>query len=153
MYKKMLIPMDGTQLAEKTLPYAKELSGRLDLDITILRVCTPEEQAFQSMQQIYIDHIAEALANQAMEIQLSASLPTKFKPIKAKGKIVVGYPAEEILRYAGKHKIDFIIMATHGYSGIKRWRLGSVADKVLRVSKVPVLLVRAKTSDEIVYDK
>jgi nucleotide-binding universal stress UspA family protein len=88
-----------------------------------------------------------------MEVQLSSNLPTEFKPIKAKGKIAIGYPAEEILRYANRHKIDLIIMATHGYSGIKRWRMGSVADKVLRASKIPVLLARAKISDEIDYDK
>jgi len=153
MYKKILIPLDGTQLAELVLPYAKELAGRLDLDITILRICTPDEEAFKAMHRIYIEHIAETIANQAMEIQMTTSLPAKFKPINTKGELVVGYPAEEILNYANNHRVDFIIMATHGYSGLKRWRLGSVADKVLRASRVPVLLVRTEVSNEIAYDK
>jgi len=153
MYKKILVPLDGTQLAELALPYAKELSGRLNLDMTILHVCSPEEQVFTSMHQSYIDQIAKRIANQAMEIQLNTSSPDEFKPIEAKGELVVGYPAEEILDYAKNHKIDFIIVATHGYSGLKRWRLGSVADKVLRASRVPILLVRTKTSDEVAYDK
>ena len=65
----------------------------------------------------------------------------------------VGHPAEEILRYAEENKIDLILIATHGRSGVKRWMLGSVADKVLRASKVPTWLVRAAIPEEIVFDE
>ena len=63
----------------------------------------------------------------------------------------MGHAAEEILSCALRHKIDVILMATHGRSGIKRWALGGVADKVLRASKIPVCLARAEIREEIVH--
>ena len=65
----------------------------------------------------------------------------------------MGNPAEKILRYANKNDIDFILMATHGRSGINRWAMGSVAYRVLRASKVPVWLVRAGVPEKIIHDK
>ena len=149
----MLIPLDGSQLAEVVLPYAKELSGRLDLEVIILHVCTPEEQAPDAMHRAYVDQIAENVTSQATEIQQKTALKKKTRRIKAKGEITIGYPAEEIIRYASKYEVDFILIATHGYSGIKQWKISSVAEKVLRASKVPVLLVPAETPYKIVYDK
>jgi nucleotide-binding universal stress UspA family protein len=60
--------------------------------------------------------------------------------------VVFGSPAEAIINEAVEHHVDLIVMATHGYSGIKRWTLGSVADKVLHASTIPLLLVRAQLS-------
>jgi nucleotide-binding universal stress UspA family protein len=153
MYKKMLVPLDGSQLAENVLPYAKKLAGRLDLEVIILHVCTPEERAFNAKHRDYIDQIAETMASQAIEVQQETALQKEAKRIKAKGELTIGYPAEEILRYADKHKVDFILIATHGYSGIKQWTISSVVDKVLRASKVPVLLVRTEIPYEIAYNK
>ena len=65
----------------------------------------------------------------------------------------MGYPPDEILRYADENDVDLILMATHGRTGPKRWTMGSVADKILRASKVPVWLVRALIPDETPYDK
>ena len=59
-----------------------------------------------------------------------------------RAELTIGHPAEEIICYADENKFDLIVMATHGRSGIGRWALGSVAEKVLRASKVPVLLAR-----------
>jgi len=73
--------------------------------------------------------------------------------VATRGEVVVGYPAEEIVRHADENSIDLILMATHGRSGIGRWAIGSVADKVLRASNVPVWLVRAGIPEEIVFDK
>lgn len=153
MYKRMLVPLDGSQLAEVVFSYAKELAGRLDLEVIILHVCTPEEQAFNAMHRAYVDQIAETMTSQAIEVQQKTALQKEVKRIKAKGELTIGYPAEEILRYADKHKVDFILIATHGYSGIKQWTISSVADKVLRASKVPVLLVRTDIPYKIAYDK
>ena len=70
-----------------------------------------------------------------------------------RGELAIGYPAEEILRYTEENDVDLIMMASHGLSGVRRWVLGSVADKVLRASGVPVWLVRAGVTEEIAYDK
>ena len=63
--------------------------------------------------------------------------------LNVRADIVEGEAAEGIVEYAEKQGIDLVVMATHGRSGIGRWALGSVADRVIRHSYVPVLLVRA----------
>lgn len=153
MYKRMLIPLDGTQLAELVIPYAKDLAGRLDLDMIILHVSTPEERGLTTMHKAYVERIAKKVKGKSTKIQQRTGFQSRGTEIIARGKLTVGYPADEILRYADENDVDFILMATHGYSGIRRWTIGSVADKVIRASKVPVLLVRAGIPDEISYDK
>jgi nucleotide-binding universal stress UspA family protein len=146
----MLAPLDGSKLAEETFPYARELAGRLDLDLDFLHVCSPQESQLISMSQIYVDKVAESVREQ---IQNSAVSKKTARPIEVKTKVVTGYAAEEILKYAEENKIDIILMATHGASGVRRWALGSVAYKVLHASRVPVWLVRSGIPQETVYDK
>jgi len=153
MYKRTLVPLDGSKLAEVVLPYAKELAGRLDLDVILLHVCGSEESGLATMSQAYVEHAAEIIRRESAEVQRRTGAPAGCKPVEAKGALAVGDPAEEILNYAEKNDIDLIIMATHGRSGVRRWIIGSVADKVLRASKVPVWLVRAVVTQEIVYDQ
>ncbi len=153
MYRRMLIPLDGSELAEVVFTYAKELAGRLDVDVILLNVCTPEQSEFVPMRRAYIEHTAEMIMRQSQEVQQRTGIQPGGKAVEARGELVVGYPADEILSYADENTIDLILMATHGRSGRKRWTLGSVADKVLRSSKVPVWLVRAGIPDEIVYDQ
>ena len=152
MYKRMLVPLDGSELAEVVFTYAKELAGRLDVDVILLHVYEPGESTLAPMHQAYVEHTAEVIRREAAEVQRRTGAPAG-KAIAAKGILAVGYPAEEILHYAEKNDIDLILMATHGRSGIRRWVMGSVADKVLRASKVPVWLVRAGVPQEIVYDQ
>lgn len=153
MYKRMLVPLDGSELAEVVFAYAKELAGRLDLDLILLHVAATREQDLLSMHRAYIERAAEIVGRQSAEVQEKTRSKPRGKAVEARGELAVGHAAEEILRYADENNIDMILMATHGRSGVKRWALGSVADKVLRVSKVPVWLVRAGIPEEIVHDK
>jgi len=153
MYRRMLVPLDGSELAEVVFTYAKELAGRLDIEVVLFNVCNPEESEFVPMHRAYVERAAEIVRRQSQEVQEKTGVQPVGKPIKAQGEVAVGYPAEEILRYADENNIDLILMATHGRSGIRRWTMGSVADKVLRTSKVPVWLVRAGIPDEILYDQ
>ena len=153
MYRRMLVPLDGSKLAEEVFPYARELAGRLELDLFFLNVCSPEETQLLPMRQFYVDKMAETVCSRTCEIRGITKKPVGTKTIGTTGKVVVGYPAEEILKYAEENGIDIILMSTHGYSGIKRWALGSVAYKVLHASKIPFWLVRSGISEEVVYDK
>jgi len=153
MYKKMLVPMDGTRLGETAIPYVKDLSRRLGLDIIIFHVCSPKERRLTKMHQAYVDRIAEILRRKAIKFQQVNGFQSRGTTIISKGKLTTGYPAEQIINYVDEYGVDFILMATHGYSGIKRLTSGSVADKVIQTSKVPVLLVRDGIPDEISYDK
>jgi nucleotide-binding universal stress UspA family protein len=153
MYKRMLVPLDGSELAEVVLPYAKELTGRLDLELVLLHVCEPHRSESQFMCQSYIEHAAEITKRQSREVQTKTGAPKGGKAVEARGVVVTGHPAEEIINYANENNVDFILMATHGRSGIRRWVLGSTADKVLRASRVPIWLVRANIPQEIVHDE
>ena len=153
MYKRMLVPLDGSELAEVVFAYAKELAVRLSLDVTLLHVCSPTEQELAPMHRSYTEHMAGIVKLQVEAIQKKVGIQPGGKAVEVRGELAVGYPAEEILSYADENDIDLILMSTHGRSGIRRWAMGSVADKVLRASKVPVWLVRAGIPEEVVYDK
>jgi len=153
MYKKMLVPLDGSELSEAVLPYAKELAGRLDMEITLLHIYRSEEKNKSHLYRAYIGHKVDILKCQSEEVQKKTGAGAKCKAIKVQGKLISGYPAEEILNYAENNATDFILMATHGRSGIKRWVMGSVTEKVIRASKVPAWLVRATISEDMAHEK
>jgi len=148
VYRRMLVTLDGSELSEVVLPYVKGLVGRLGLDVVLLHVYKPEESELTPMHRAYIERKAEVIRGQAKKAETG---PGK-KEVEVCGELVSGYPAEEILRYADENSIDLILMATHGRSGLKRWAIGSVVDKVLRASKVPVWLVPARCPQDVTYD-
>jgi nucleotide-binding universal stress UspA family protein len=152
MYKRMLVALDGSKIAEVVFSYARELSGRLGIDLDLVHVCTAEEALQLPMCQAYIEHMAETLKEQSEKIREKAETKDGNKALEVNGKVIVGYPAEEILKYADDNKIDLIMLATHGRSGIRRWGLGSVAEKVIHAANVPVWLVPAALHEGILYD-
>jgi len=153
MFKRILVPLDGSELAEVVFPYAKELAGRLDMEVVLLYVGGRVLSEFAPMHRAYIERAAEIISQQVQEVQEKTGIKPGSNPIEVRGEMAEGYPAEEILRYADENKADLLLMATHGRSGRKRWILGNVADKVLRASKIPVLLVRAGIPDTTPYDQ
>lgn len=152
MYKKMLVLLDGSELAEVVFNYAQELSGRLNLDLELLHVCAPNEAEQLPMRRAYIERMAETLCTAAEQIRSSTASDSVESCIVARGTVVVGYPAEEILKYVENNHADLIMMSTHGHSGVREWGIGGVASKVLHASKVPVWLVPSELRDEIVAD-
>lgn len=153
MYHRMLVPIDGSELAEVVFTYAKELAGRLDIDVTLLHVASPASKNFMPMQQAYIRRTAETVKRQAREVQQNTGLEQAGEPVKVRGELIEGYPADEILKYAEENEFDIILMAARGHSGLRRWSIGSVASKVLSASKIPVWLVRADHEPEVTYDE
>ena len=140
MYEKILVPLDGSELAEVALPYAEELAGKLGSEVTLLYVGRSTDDPHAHMRQFYLQRMVEVIKRSAQE---SLEKPAA-KEIKVKSEVLVGNPAEQIVDYADKENIGLIVMATHGRTGIRRWTLGSVADKVVRATKRPVVLIRAK---------
>lgn len=149
MYKRVLLPLDGSELAEVALAYSRGIAGRLGLEVLLLHVADKRESESLPLYQGYIDQASERLSREMAELQAK----TGGKPVLVKGEVTLGYPAEGILTYAEEKEADFILMATHGRSGITRWVMGSVADKVLRSAALPVLLVRAGMPKDVAYEK
>jgi len=150
MYSKIVVPLDGSKLAEVALPYAEELAGRMGSEIILLSVLETAEPHVYQNHRTYIEKIIEATrANVVKRLT-----ETESKEIKVWSATRVGYPAEGIVDYAEKLDVGLIIMATHGRSGASRWALGSVADKVVRANKrQPLLLIRAKGARPDVRNK
>jgi len=153
VFKRMLVPLDGSELAEVAFTYAKNLACSLrGTEVILLHVYSPEESGLVPKHRAYIEQAADTIGRQSERVQ-ETGVQSRARAIKALGGLAMGNPAEEILRYADMNDIDLILMATHGRSGISRWATGSVAYKVLRASKVPVWLVRAGIAEEIIEDK
>jgi len=141
MYEKILVPLDGSPLAEAALPGAEELAGRLGSEIILLSISESTEAEEYLKYQIYIECKVEEIRKHARKyLDKSTGKDITVTPV-----VVVGHPAEEVIRYANRKAIDIIVMTTHGSSGIKRWALGRMADKVVRATDRPVALIRART--------
>jgi nucleotide-binding universal stress UspA family protein len=153
MYKRMLVPLDGSKMAEVVFPYAREVAARLSVGLDFLHVCSPEEADTLPMRQAYIEHMAEMIGNAPEEQDAGVPARKTRKKIPATGRALIGYPADEILRYAEENNDDVIMVATHGRSGLKRWALGSVSYKITHSSRKPVWLIRAGVPEDIIFDK
>jgi nucleotide-binding universal stress UspA family protein len=140
MYEKILVPLDGSELAESALPYAQELATKCGAAIVLLHVCGSSDSALRNTHKAYIDHHAEALQNDPRVAEAES--------VAVSSVMVAGDPATEILGYAELNNVGLIVMTTHGRSGITRWLRGSVADRVARHSPVPVQLVRSEVAAE-----
>jgi nucleotide-binding universal stress UspA family protein len=130
MWKRILVPLDGSNLAELALAYAEELAIAFSSELVLLYVSEAKESQYHPMQQLYIDGVVKQLGEHVK------------KRAKIKAVVLTGEPAEEIINYAEKNKASVIIMASHGRSGITGWVMGGVASKVLEATSVPVLLIR-----------
>lgn len=152
MYKKILVPLDGSELSESILEHVITIARSCQVPEMVLltviealdkgiseiidaRVSMDLEQAYQiasDQNQAYIDEIIDYLKKIASSLE--------EKGITVSIEVLTGKPAEEILKYSKDNKVDLIVMSTHGRSGFSRFVFGSVADKVLRQTDVPVLL-------------
>lgn len=137
MFEKLLLPLDGSSLAEVAVPYVGLLARRLGSEVILLHVCPPGMQPYRHMRQIYLEHVADNLRG---IIRRGGSR----EKAKVMAKVMVGKPADIISDYVNRNQIPLVVLAAFGGSGRKTWLLGSVADKVVRAVNSPVLLVRSR---------
>jgi nucleotide-binding universal stress UspA family protein len=146
MYNKVLVTLDGSELAECTLEHLRQLVAGCNIpEVVLLRVIEPlPGQTVAALAEAGGNLLNELEASQKEEasdyIQKMAAMLQK-EGINAKPVLVSGYAAEEILNYAKNNKVDLIIMSTHGRSGIKRWIMGSVTNRVLHHSTIPIMTI------------
>ena len=143
-----MVPLDRSELAECVLPHVESFMKRFpESKFVYVRVVVPiggyiHEEApvgnEKNMEEIESARISYAQDYLTHVIDRFSPDTTKFD-----AEVLVGRAADKLAEYAEKNDVDFIIMATHGRSGVSRWVRGSVADKILHSSHVPVLMVRA----------
>ncbi|MEW5985716.1 MAG: universal stress protein [Chloroflexota bacterium] len=149
MFKHILVPLDGSPLAEAAIPAALELAGKFGSEITLLRVTYPPYIATSiTWGSAYAELITEMRSQafaEAEEYLRAHQGSLRQQGHKVHAHIVEGEPvADLILDMLDSLGIDAIVMSTHGRGGLGRWVFGSVADKVLRKAHVPILLIRAE---------
>ena len=154
MYTKMLIPLDGSKVAEQVLPYARCLARKLSIPIELLQAADPEALALLTdpTHSRYADTVWADKINSG-KTYLDA-VARSFEGARVQCVVEKGKAEDVVIDRAAADKNTLIVMATHGRSGIQRWLLGSVADKVLHGSPNHMFLVRAteqgKTDGEAV---
>ncbi len=141
MFKKLLIPLDGSDTAEAILPHAREIASKAAAEIVLVT----------AVQQVGIWDATLTLQVLEREEELAQEyLETKAKDLKAAGfanvrtRVTRGDAAEAILSLAQAEGADLLAISTHGRSGITRWLFGSVATRILETSTVPVLFLHPK---------
>jgi nucleotide-binding universal stress UspA family protein len=145
MYRRILVPLDGSKLAECVLPHAEAIAKLSKASIELVHVIEPLELPTRGGIALSIDDLKQIelhTKNDAESYLREIVERLKLAGIKAHSKLLTGKAADRLIDYIHKSNFDLVIMATHGRSGISRWIWGSVADKILHSSSIPVLLVR-----------
>jgi nucleotide-binding universal stress UspA family protein len=142
----IVVPLDGSDLAEKVLPSVVDIAKKLDLEVTLFRAYTVPYAMYGAGVDYTVDQ-EQLLA--AIDVDVSQYLEEKDDALRKAGLEKVfcaskeGLSADEIIKYARRRPESLIAMCTHGRSGFKRWVLGSVTETVVRHSGNPVLVLRA----------
>ena len=148
MYRHILVPLDGSELAECVLPHLESIAKGCGVNnVTFVRavepVYLPSSGDYVVTDEDYKQMQSKARAEAESYInQLVGRV--KYNGVVIKSEVLDGGKAADVIaEYANKENADLIIIATHGRSGISRWVWGSVTDRILRSACVPVLMVRA----------
>ena len=149
MYKNIIVPLDGSELAECVLPHVHTVAkGQTAARVTLIRVVTKlhlyggVESRFSPEEKKRLEDGSIRVASEYLE-KVAARLTEQG--LKVDTLVLFGEKTIDTLAdYVDKNSVDIIVIATHGRSGVGRWVMGSVAEKILRASPVPVLMVRPK---------
>ena len=145
MYKKILVPLDGSELAECSLSHVKAIATGCSVpDVVLLRVVEPlpgEGMIAAELGEEWQKNADKNMHDTARKYLENISSELKRAGVNVSSVIIDGLAADDILDFAKKNNVDLIIMSTHGRSGPARWAFGSVADRVIRHAVVRVMAV------------
>ena len=152
MYERILVPLDGSKVGEAALDVVSELidkfSSEITVEVTLLQVLTSLSHYIvageASVQVRYTEEELKQIEKEVIDYLDKVGEGLKSKGVDVKMKVVAGSATEEIMKAAEEANADLIAMSTHGRSGISRLALGSIAERVVRTSSRPVIVVRAQ---------
>jgi nucleotide-binding universal stress UspA family protein len=141
VYKKILVPLDGSELAKKALEHAEELAKAYGAEIILFQVIPL--MSIYGAPELVTPVIVDEKQKEAAEMDLTKlAEEMKIRGHKVTARVRTGQQvAAEIIDFAKESGVDLIVMCTHGYSGITLWALGSIARKVLTRAETPILLI------------
>lgn len=155
MLRKIMVPLDGSPLAELSLQRAAELAQNADTELILLRMpASSYEEVDPEVDSPAVLSELQARDVDDCEVYLEkAAASLASRGIKCTPVVLSGLPEDIIASAAESHGVDLIVMSTHGRTGWQRWRLGSVAEYVAHHTRVPVMLVREQPALPSEYDR
>jgi nucleotide-binding universal stress UspA family protein len=143
MYKRALVPLDGSSVAEAIIPFILDIAGPLDMEVVLLRVVEPiAPMVIEGSRHVEVEDI-EARRTDAEEYLAPVAVELRNKGVRVESRVRRGNTPEEIVAAARETGADLIAMSTHGRGGLGRLMFGSIAQAVLGHVDMPVLLMRA----------
>jgi len=140
--RKILVPLDGSELSQSVLPFAETLVKALGASVVLFHAAAPPVLAYPGAEMISMDQpVWDTIEEEARKFVREATARLAAKGIQATGIACVGQAIDGILAAAADESVGLIVMSTHGRSGVGRLVMGSVADAVVRRASVPVLVV------------
>ena len=136
MFKKILLPLDGSDLAEEVIPYGEELAAKLGSEVILFHVCDESHQLAHSMHRHYLARMAE-LTQERLSKTLTESAAAKASAVQLFGDF-----HQNINDYCTANDVSLVIMVAHGFTSLKVMLIGSIVDKVFRLLNCPCLLVQ-----------
>ncbi|MGD9100842.1 MAG: universal stress protein [Anaerolineae bacterium] len=151
MANQILVPLDGSPLAEQALPYATMLAQKLPAELVLLRAVSLPTDIREILDQngVLVDAPLKQLHAEAYDYLRQVVGQLEEAGLRVHPVVRHEPAAEAIVDYAENADVQQIVMATHGYSGVSRWAHGSVAERVLQLARVPLFLVRARGEERI----
>ncbi|MBT8369349.1 MAG: universal stress protein [Desulfobacterales bacterium] len=151
MYQKIMVPLDGSDLAESVLPHLELMTSAFKAThVVLVRVVNPVKLPISvpalgnfGFTEKDRQNLEESRKKTAEEYLKKIAEGIDFPESNVSYEVLEGKPENMLVDYATRNDVDIIIIASHGRSGVSRWVLGSVADRVVRNSCVPVVMVRA----------
>lgn len=161
MFNRILVPLDGSTLAERTIPHAEHFARIFGSTIVLLQVLDPTTysegpnpvdplgwQIRKTEAEIYLDGLATRIRKKLVDENMAKSMGNGEGKDRVSFSIREGRPADNIISFAHAENIDLVVMSTHGAGGLSRWNISSVTQKVINLIYLPILLIRAYTQPE-----
>lgn len=147
MYDSILLPVDGSEHASKIVTHAAELAQRTGATIDVVYVADTTKDSVT----VVDGNVIDALERVGESVVSDVAETLEAQRVEFGSDIVQGSPAPAIVDYAEKYDHDLLVMPTHGRTGISRYLLGSVTEKVVRLSDIPVLTARMESDERLTF--
>jgi nucleotide-binding universal stress UspA family protein len=147
MYDRILVPTDGSECAGRAADHAIDLAVGSDATLHVLSVVDATEMV-RNVPAVNAEHVEQQLRSRAESAVAAVVSRAGDAGVETVTAVEPGIPAREIVAYATEHGCELIVMGTRGRTGLERYLLGSVAERTVRQSDVPVLTVRTDTAEQ-----
>lgn len=161
MRHPILIPLDGSALSEQAVPLGASIARHLDREVVLLRIVPPPAhiRPFARDTEYTASELLAPLHADAERYLAEVSVHIEATGVTVNRHVIEGHTAHTVVEMAQRHNAGYIVMTTHGRSGLARWALGSTADQVLQLTECPLILFRPRETTALalmdlpIYDR